>query len=115
MSIYFVVDTSHAYCRSYTTKAAEVQDPGTVHEHERPADDRNGFMWRMNTYWRFEERNGGVYVQCEAITLTRSVPIALRWLIEPYITSIPHESLTETMNHTREALTTRLPQLQNPR
>ena len=111
---YFVVDTSHAHCRSYTTKVAEVQDPETVHERERPADDQNGFMWRMNTYWRFEERNGGVYVQCEAITLTRSVPLALRWLIEPYITSIPHESLTETMNHTREAITRRLPQLQKP-
>ena len=106
---YFVVDTSHAHCRSYTTKVAEVQDPGTVHERERAADDQNGFMWRMNTYWRFEERDGGVYVQCEAITLTRSVPAALRWLIEPYITSIPHESLTETMNHTRDALAAPVP------
>jgi hypothetical protein len=50
-------------------------------------------------------------VQCEAITLTRSVPIALRWLIEPYINSIPRESLNETMNHTRDSL---LPQVQNP-
>jgi hypothetical protein len=101
---YFVVDAAHAHCRSYTTKVAEVEDPGTPREHERPEDDQGGFMWRMNTYWRFEERNGGVYVQCEAITLTRSVPVALRWLIDPYITSIPHESLTETMNHTRDAL-----------
>jgi hypothetical protein len=52
-------------------------------------------MWSMNTYWRFENRNGGVYLQCEAITLTRSIPVALRWLIEPYITSFPRESLTE--------------------
>jgi hypothetical protein len=101
---YFVVDAHHAHCRSYTTKVREVEDPGTANEHERPADDQNGFMWSMNTYWRFEERKGGVYVQCEAITLTRSIPFGLRWLIEPYITSIPHESLTETMNHTREAL-----------
>ena len=108
---YSVVDVNHAHCRSYSTKVAEVEDPGTPDEHERPPDDQNGFMWRMNTYWRFEQRTGGLYVQCEAITLTRSVPIALRWLIEPYITSIPHESLTETMNHTRDAL---LAQVQNP-
>jgi len=101
---YFVVDANHAHCRSYTTKVAEVEDPGSAREHERPADDQNGFMWAMNTYWRFEERSRGVYVQCEAITLTRSIPFGLRWLIEPYITSIPHESLTETMNHTREGL-----------
>jgi len=101
---YSVVDAKHAYCRSYSTKVVEVQDPGTLQEHERRPDDQNGFMWRMNTYWRFEERNGGLYLQCEAITLTRNIPVALRWLIEPYLTNIPHESLNETMNHTRAAL-----------
>jgi hypothetical protein len=101
---YSVIDGKHAYCRSYSTKVAEVEDAGTPGEHERAVDNQNGFMWRMNTYWRFEERDGGLYLQCEAITLTRSVPVALRWLIEPYITSIPHESLSETMNNTRDAL-----------
>ena len=109
---YVVVDANHAHCRSYTTKVAEVEDPGTPREHERSPEDQDGFMWRMNTYWRFEERDGGAYVQCEAITLTRSVPVMLRWLIEPYITSIPHESLTETMNHTRDGLAAPVPQVQ---
>ncbi len=101
---YSVIDGRHAYCRSYSTKVAEVEDAGTPGEHERTVDDQNGFMWRMNTYWRFEERNGGLYLQCEAITLTRSVPVELRWLIEPYITSIPRESLNETMHQTRDAI-----------
>lgn len=107
---YSLVGANHAYCRSYSTKVAEVEDPGSPDEHERAPDDQNGFMWRINTYWRFEERNGGLYLQCEAITLTRSVPVGLRWLIEPYITSIPHESLSKTMNHTRDAL---IPRAQN--
>jgi len=102
---YVIVDAHHVHCRSFTTEVREVEDADTPNEHQRSPDNDNGFMWSMNTYWRFEDRNGGVYIQCEAITLTRSVPIALRWLIEPYITSIPHESLTETMNHTRDALT----------
>lgn len=101
---YSVVDAKHAYCRSYSTKVTEVEDAGGPGEHERAVDNQNGFMWRMNTYWRFEETNGGLYLQCEAITLTRSVPVALRWLIEPYITSIPHESLNQTMNDTRDGL-----------
>ena len=61
-------------------------------------------MWKMNTYWRFEEKDGGLYIQCEAITLTRSVPFGLGWIIEPFITSIPKESLTATMVETRRAL-----------
>ncbi|HMD16009.1 MAG TPA: hypothetical protein VKH18_05020 [Terriglobales bacterium] len=101
---YVMVDADRARCRSYTTKVREVEDAGTAREHERSSDDQYGFMWSMNTYWRFENRNGGVYLQCEAITLTRSIPVALRWLIEPYITSFPRESLTETMNQTRDSL-----------
>jgi hypothetical protein len=106
---YVMVDAHHAHCRSYTTTVREVEDAGTPKEHERTSDDQDGFMWSMNTYWRFEDRKGGVYIQCEAITLTRSIPVVLRWLIEPYITSIPLESLTETMNQTRDALTTPSP------
>jgi hypothetical protein len=101
---YYTMDAKHVYCRTFAIKIREVAEPGTAKERERAADDQNGFLWKMNTYWNFEERDGGVYMQCEAITLTRSVPVALRWLIEPYITSIPHESLTGTMNATRQAL-----------
>jgi hypothetical protein len=101
---YYTMDAKHVYCRTFAIKVREVADPGTAKERERAVDDQNGFLWKMNTYWNFEERDGGVYLQCEAITLTRSVPVALRWLIESYITSIPHESLTGTMNATRQAL-----------
>ena len=102
---YAKIDSTHAYSRSYTTKVAEIEDPGTAGEREKSADEEEGFMWKMNTYWRFEERDGGLYIQCEAITLTRNVPFGLAWAIEPFITSIPKESLTRTMAATRQALT----------
>jgi hypothetical protein len=102
---YAKIDSTHAYSRSYTNKVAEIEDPETAGEREKSADGEEGFMWKMNTYWRFEERDGGLYVQCEAITLTRNVPFGLAWAIEPFITSIPKESLTRTMAATRQALT----------
>jgi hypothetical protein len=101
---YGTVDATHAYTRSYTTKIAEIEDPGTSKEREKTPDEDEGFMWKMNTYWRFEERDGGLYIQCEAITLTRDVPFGLAWIIKPFITSIPKESLTATMVETRRAL-----------
>ena len=101
---YGSLDATHAYSRSFTTKVAEIDDPGTPQEHEKSIDDEQGFMWKMNTYWRFEERDGGLYIQCEAVTLTRNVPFGLAWMIEPFITSIPKESLTSTMVETRRAL-----------
>ena len=68
-----------------------------------PGQDR-GFLWRLNSYWRFEERDGGVYVECEAISLTRNVPLGLGWLVNPIIRSLPQESLASTLLATREAM-----------
>jgi hypothetical protein len=61
-------------------------------------------MWRLNSYWRFLEKDNGVYVQCEAISLTRDVPTGLNWLIGPFIESIPKESLEFTLQSTRNAV-----------
>jgi hypothetical protein len=58
----------------------------------------------MNTYWRFEEKNGGTYVECRSISLTRDIPVGLGWLIGPYVTSVPRESLTFTLATTRSAV-----------
>jgi hypothetical protein len=50
------------------------------------------------------ERDGGVYVECEAISLTRDVPLGLGWLINPIIRSLPRESLTGMLRNTRQAM-----------
>jgi hypothetical protein len=61
-------------------------------------------MWNLNTYWRFLERDGGTYIQCESLTLTRDVPFALAWIVRPIVTQMPKESLTFTLAKAREAL-----------
>jgi hypothetical protein len=96
-----------AQSRIYSLRVAEVSDPGTPQEHERPVGHDGGFLWRLYTYWRFLERDGGTYVQCEAISLTRSIPFVFEWLIGPFVTSVPRESLTFTLGATRKALASR--------
>jgi len=90
--------------RSYSTRIAEVADAGEPDEHEKPPDEERGFLWRLNTYSRLEERDGGVYFQLETIALTRQVPFALRWLINPFVERIPKESLSLLLNATRKAV-----------
>ena len=97
-------DAAHAWSRSYSTRIAEVDDAGTPREHDRPAGDDRGFLWRLYTYWRFFEADGGTYVQCNAISLTRDIPAGLGWLVRPFIEDIPIESLRFTLNATRAAL-----------
>jgi hypothetical protein len=85
----------------------EVENVGTPQEREKPAGRGGGYMWRMNTYWRFLERDGGTYVECEALTLSRSIPTGLGWLIGPIVSNIPREMLTSALQATRRALVSR--------
>lgn len=93
-----------AYSRIVSTRIAEVDDPGGPDEQEKPVGRDGGYLWRLNSSWRFLERDGGTYIQCESITLTRSVPFALAFIIKPFITGIPKETLTFTLERTRNAL-----------
>jgi hypothetical protein len=99
------VGPRRAVCRSLSTKIAEVEDPDTPKEREKAPGEGHGFLWRFNAYWWVSERDGGVYVECRAISLTRDVPRAVAWLINPIVSGLPRESLISTLEKTREALT----------
>ena len=101
---YRSLDRTRWTCRSYTTRIAEVKNAGSPKETVLPPDTGYGFLWRLNSYWRFQEREDGVYVECRAISLTRDVPLGLGWIIEPIIQKLPQESLINTLEATRQAL-----------
>jgi hypothetical protein len=100
---YGPVDRTRWVCQSYTTRIAEVENAGHANERVLPPDTGFGFLWRLNSYWRFQEREG-VYAECRAISLTRDVPLGLGWIIEPIIQKLPKESLIHTLECTRQAL-----------
>jgi len=93
-----------AYSAIRSTRVTEVDEPGTPGERQKPEGQGGGFLWRLNTYWRYLERDGGTYIQCESITLSRDIPLGFGWLIGPFVTSIPRESLTFTLDRARKAL-----------
>ncbi len=101
---YFPIDRTRCHSRSYSTRIAQVDNPGRTNERELPVGNDNGFLWRLYSYWRFQERDGGVYLECEAISLTRDIPTGLGWLVEPVIRDLPKESLVRTLTATRRAL-----------
>jgi hypothetical protein len=93
-----------AVSRVATTRVAQVEDAGRPTERELPVGRDGGYLWRLNTYWRFLEQDGGTYVQCESVSLTRGIPFGFGWMIRPFVTSIPRESLEFTLNTTRRVL-----------
>jgi hypothetical protein len=101
---YYRDSSARAHSRSSAIRIAQVENPGEPGEKEKAPGDDDGFLWRMETWWRMEERDGGVYVQNEAVTLTRDIPTGLHWLVEPFVTKIPEETLQFTLQATRRAV-----------
>ncbi len=87
------LDAAHGYSVSRSTRVDEVA----------PAGDE-GLLYRLNTYWSWEERDGGLYLQLESLSLTRAIPRGLAWAVAPYVDSIPRDSLIFTLTSAREAL-----------
>ncbi len=101
---YTTMDAQRATSKSISTSIREVVGAGKPGEHDLAADTGGGYLWRINTYWRFLARDGGVYVQCESISLTRDIPTGLGWIVGPFVTSIPRDSLSFTLEAMRKAL-----------
>jgi hypothetical protein len=101
---YFHDAPGRAHSRSSAVRVAEVENAGKSDEREKAPGDDGGFMWRMETWWRMEELDGGVYVQSEVASLTRDIPTGFGWMIKPFVTGIPKETLTFTLEATRKAV-----------
>jgi hypothetical protein len=92
---------TRAATATVATKIAELENPGTPNERERPEGDDRGFLWKLNAYWRYEQVRGGVIAECESISLSRDVPGVLRSLVDPLIESTARESLDRTLTSFR--------------
>jgi hypothetical protein len=46
-------------------------------------DEGNGYLWRLVSFARFEERDGGLYLELEVIGLSKDLPGSLRFLLRP--------------------------------
>ncbi|MGH9343259.1 MAG: hypothetical protein ACRD19_05800 [Terriglobia bacterium] len=103
------IDANKWYSISYTTRISEIDDYGMDDEHEAPANTGRGLIWRLYGISRFEQRDGGVYVELEAVALSRDVPKALRWLVDPIVHRTSRSSMQVSLQKTEGAvLETRL-------
>ncbi|HEV2327040.1 MAG TPA: hypothetical protein VGS10_24085 [Terracidiphilus sp.] len=101
---YFRLDPSHEYSVSHSIRVAEVENPGTPQQHEDPPDTGHGYLWRLNDYRRFLQTPSGVYLQFEVIALSRDIPWGLEWLIKPFVTRLPRQSLLFTLARARASI-----------
>jgi hypothetical protein len=90
-------------CRAYSASIREVEDAGTPKEKDLAPGEGLGLLWRIDAYWSLEARNDGILAECRTISLSRSIPSGMGWMIRPFIQNVPRESLTSTLKNTRRA------------
>ena len=98
------LDDRHGFSISRSTRISEIDSAGSGHERALDAVEEHGYLWRIHSYWSYEERDGGLYMQIESVSLSRSIPQGLGWAIGPFVETIPRESLEFTLRSVCSAL-----------
>jgi hypothetical protein len=95
------VGPGHVTSRSVATKIAEIDNVGTPAERERAVGQDRGFLWRLNSYWRYQAVEGGVLVELESLTLSRDIPWGFATIARPLIDRVARESVARTLDSMR--------------
>jgi putative flippase GtrA len=95
------IGTDRAWSNSISTKVVEIENAGTPKERALPEGNDSGYMWRLNSYWRYKQFDNGVLVEIESLTLSRSLPAIIGPLIRPIVNSTARESMTRTLASVR--------------
>jgi hypothetical protein len=104
---YLQVADKQWYSIGYTTRIQEIRDYGRPGEEKLPPDQGSGFIWRIYSLARFEERDGGVYIEQEAIVLSRDIPTTLRWFVNPIVRRTSKSALRASLQQTKDAVLSR--------
>jgi len=105
---YVQVDAKRWYAISQSRRLRAIEKFGQPDMHVLPPDRGPGYVWRLYTFTKFEESDGGVYIELEALGLSRDVPSLLRWLVDPIVEHLPRNSLHATLEETRDAVLARI-------
>ena len=98
------LDRHRWYTVTYSTRIQQIDDYGRPGAHELPPDQGAGYIWRLFSIQRFEERDGGVYTELETIALSRNIPFEIQWLVRPILQHLPRDSMASTLQKTRDAV-----------
>lgn len=98
------LDRERWYGLSWSTCIHEVRNHGRPDERLLPPDVGSGYIWRVYSVSRYEERDGGVYAELEALVLSRDIPAYFRWLVDPIVSRLSRNALLTSLEQTRRAV-----------
>lgn len=102
--VYTWLDDRRCYSITRATRIREIAEYGTESQHTLPQSHGTGLIWQLHSVTRFEERDGGVYIEVEALALSRDIPVALRWAVEPIVRRVSRSSVATSLQQTEAAV-----------
>ena len=105
---YVRVDERRMFSIARTTRVQELEALGSPDQRLLPVGTGHGIIWRLFGITRYMERDGGVYVEFEALALSRDIPGSIRWFVEPLVRRIARNSLAASLRDTEKAVRTRV-------
>jgi hypothetical protein len=101
---YAMLDQGRSYGRERSARLVEVEEAGTADEHPLLPGTGHGFLWRLDAFTRFQERDGGVYVEVEALALSRDIPSYVAWFVDSIVRRLSRGSLVTSLHDIRAAV-----------
>ena len=98
------LDDHRFYSISKTTRVQEIDGYGRPGAHRVPEGEGGGYIWKLYSVARFEQRDNGVYLEFEAIALSRDIPSALRFVVDPVVRRVSRNSLLISLQQTEQAV-----------
>jgi len=108
-SHHIMLDSRRGYNVSDSIRLQEIENYGRAGQRLLPPETGDGYIWRMYSISRYEQRNGGVSLEVEAMVLTRDIPTSVQWLVSPIVNHLSRNSLMTTLQQTRDAVKSPLP------
>ena len=103
-TVYTKIDDHRWLSVTDATHIQEIAEYDTPSQHILPENHGTGLIWRVHSITHFEERDGGVYIEVEAIALSRDIPTVLRWVVDPIVRRVSRASLAASLHQTEAAV-----------
>jgi hypothetical protein len=98
-----VYDTEHAVTFTRHSPVMATSRSVSTRIVEADGGDR-GFLWRLNSYWRYTQVGRDVRVDLESLSLSREIPRVARPVARPVIDRVARESLRRTLDSVQRFL-----------
>jgi len=102
-SCYVWQNEHQLYSFMRSTRIQEIEDYGSSAQHMLREGEGSGIMWRAFSVTRYAERDGGIYIEVEAMGLTRDIPSTLHWLVDPIVRRLAKSALMVSLRQTEQA------------